>query len=258
MPVILDQAHPSYASLSKTQPYLIASHFATIPDRRIGILNLMPTKIETEHQLIKKLGTSPLHISIEWIRPESHVCTHTDPNHIHQFYKTIPQIIHKSFDGIIITGAPVELLDFSEVDYWPEFRDFLAWCTRSTSSTLHLCWAAQAGLYQRYGIEKQELQKKLFGVFSHENLKPHSPIMNGFDPIFRAPHSRHTQISIEDVARVSSLSILATSDRAGIYLIESEDSKEIYVTGHPEYASETLVKEYERDLQLHDKSVSRF
>ena len=211
------------------------------------MLNLMPTKIETETQLARLLGNTPLQVSLEFIHTRSHESKNTAKEHLFQFYKTFDEVKHRNYDGLIITGAPVELMPFEEVEYWPELCRIMEWSKTHTHSTFHICWGAQAGLYYHYGIQKYRLPEKLFGVFPHRVERRSSMLMRGFDETFMVPHSRHTTIRREDVEACPELKILASSEQAGIYAMATEGGKQVFITGHSEYDATTLEREYLRD-----------
>ena len=215
---------------------------------KILVLNLMPTKITTETQLIRLLSNTPLQIDLTLLRTASHQSTHTSADHMESFYRTFSQVREQRFDGMIITGAPVETMEFEEVDYWPELCQILDWTRTNVYSTMHICWAAQAGLYYHYGIRKHPTDSKVFGVFSHKAMDLRHPLLRGFDEVFMAPHSRHTFIKREDVLACKNLSLLAESDMAGVYMASSQDLRRVFVTGHSEYDAETLSREYFRDV----------
>ena len=214
---------------------------------KIAALNLMPTKITTETQLIRLLSNSSLQIEFTLLQTATHRSTHTPAEHMAAFYKNFDDICSQNFDGLIITGAPVENLDFDEVNYWDELCEIMEWSRNHVFSTLHICWAAQAGLNFHYGIPKYPLRKKLFGVFEHYALLPNHPIVRGFDEYFLAPHSRHTEVRESDIAEVPELEVVAKSDLAGAYIIAARDSRMLFVTGHSEYDYDTLANEYFRD-----------
>jgi len=216
---------------------------------RVLILNLMPTKIATETQLMRKLSNTPLQIQVDLLRTKSHEATHVSAGHLETFYRTFEDIENEHYDGLIITGAPVELMEFEEVDYWEELCRIMDWSSTHVHSTLHICWGAQAGLYYHYGIQKYRLPKKASGVFEHRLLKPKSPLVRGFDDRFYAVHSRNTDVKIEDVEAVDDLEIVAVSDEVGLYIVKSVDSRRFFVFGHPEYDTDTLKLEYERDVK---------
>lgn len=216
---------------------------------RIVILNLMPTKIETETQLLRLLGNSPLQVEVTLLHPKTHFSKNTPTSHIKSFYKTFDEICSEKFDGFIITGAPVENLEFEEVNYWKELTAIMKWSRKNVFSTYHICWGAQAGLYYHYGIQKYPLPEKMFGVFPHYKAKSNVKLLRGFDDIFYAPHSRHTMTRKEDILQQEELEILAESDVAGLYIAASKDGRQIFVTGHSEYDKDTLAKEYFRDIE---------
>ncbi|UNK17422.1 homoserine O-succinyltransferase [Paenibacillus sp. N3/727] len=214
---------------------------------RIAILNLMPTKETTETQLLRLIGNSPLQVDVVLLHPGSHTSKNTPAEHLESFYKTFEEVKHRRFDGMIITGAPVEQLHFEEVNYWNELTEIFEWSKRNVTSTLHICWASQAGLYYHYGVPKYSLSEKCFGVFSHTVNEPTVKLLRGFDEVFYAPHSRHTEVRREDVEQSVQLEILSESEEAGIYLVASKDGRQVFVTGHSEYDSDSLRWEYERD-----------
>jgi len=215
---------------------------------RLLILNLMPVKITTETHLLRMLSNTPLQVEVTLLNMLSHTSKNTPIEHLLTFYKTFDEVKHKRFDGLIITGAPVELLQFEEVDYWEELKMVMDWAEHRVTSTLFICWAAQAGLYYHYGIPKYELPKKMFGIFTHTLNNPRAPIVRNFDDEFLVPHSRHTEIRREDILKVPRLEIVAESAMAGVYLVRDLEKRRIFVTGHSEYDAETLREEYERDL----------
>lgn len=214
---------------------------------RIAILNLMPLKEETEVQLMRSLSNTPLQVDITFLTTASYVGKNTAANHLDKFYHTFEDVKDKKFDGLIITGAPVEQLAFDEVDYWPELVDIMEWSKDNVTSALHICWGAQAGLYYHYGIEKEPLEDKMFGVYEHKVLHRRHPLVRGFDDYFYAPHSRHTGIRKEDVENQEELTILAESKEAGLFIVLAREGKQIFILGHPEYDRLTLDKEYKRD-----------
>jgi homoserine O-succinyltransferase len=214
----------------------------------ILIMNLMPDKITAETQILRLIGNSPLQTNITFIHPKSHDSKNTSKDHLGTFYKYFSEIKSKKFDGLIITGAPVEQLDFEDVDYWEELCEVMEWSKSNVSSTFYICWAAQAGLYYHYGVKKYPLKEKMFGVFSHFVLKNNVKLLRGFDGSFFVPHSRHTEVKRKDILPLKELEILSESAEAGVYLVGSKDGKQFFVTGHSEYDSGTLKKEYGRDL----------
>ncbi|MCY7816759.1 homoserine O-acetyltransferase MetA [Bacillus haynesii] len=213
----------------------------------IVILNLMPQKIKTETQLLRMLGNSPLQVYFTFLIPSTHTPKHTPRQHLEQFYTTFSSIRDRKFDGMIITGAPIEHLEYEEVSYWEELQEILDWSKTHVTSTLHICWGAQAGLYHHYGIRKVKLPKKTFGVFEHRIMEKNERLVRGFEEFYYVPHSRHTDINMDDLKAVSRLKVLSISDEAGVCLIAS-DEKQVFLTGHPEYDTDTLKEEYERDL----------
>jgi homoserine O-succinyltransferase len=215
---------------------------------KIAILNLMPIKEDTEVQLMRSLSNTPLQVDATFVTTETYVGTHTPTSHLDQFYQTFDEIKNKKFDGLIITGAPVELMEFEEVTYWNELVKIMEWSKTNVTSTLHICWGAQAGLYYHFGIQKKTLENKLFGIFEHKVLKRKVPFVRGFDDIFYAPHSRYTTVSKEDIVKRDELTILAESDEAGVFIVIAGDGKQIFVMGHPEYDRISLDKEYKRDV----------
>ncbi len=216
---------------------------------KLLLLNIMPTKIVTETQIMRLLSNTPLQVEIDLLRMKTHVSKNTSDEHLQEFYKVFDEVKNYKYDGMIITGAPVEKLDFESVDYWDELKEIMEWTKHNVTSTLHICWGAQAGLKYHYNVPKYPLDKKMFGVFEHKVLKKKSKLLRGFDDTFYAPHSRHTEVRREDVEKVAELQILAESDVAGLYIVASKDRKNIFVTGHSEYDADTLHKEYVRDLE---------
>ncbi len=250
MPVRIPDRLPARTELEAENIFVMTNERAAHQDirpLRIAVLNLMPTKLVTETQLLRLLGNTPLQVDIVFIRMGTHQPKHTPIEHLDSFYEPLERVLDERFDGLVVTGAPVETLPFEEVDYWKELTTLFSWSRSNVWSTMHICWGAQAGLFYRYGIEKRELPRKMFGVFPHRALDLKNPLLRGFDEVFLAPHSRHTTISIDDVASHTSLQVLAVSDEAGLYLAASRDGREVYVTGHPEYDRLTLKTEYERD-----------
>lgn len=251
MPVNIPHALPARTTLESENVFVMSESRAVHQDirpLRIAIVNLMPTKIATETQLLRLLSNTPLQVRITLLRMDSHEARNTAREHLASFYATFDQVRDQKFDGLVVTGAPVELLPFEEVDYWPELREVMDWSATHAFSTLHVCWGAQAGLYHHYGIQKFPLPRKMFGVFQHRVLEPHSEILRGFDEEFPAPHSRHTEIRAADVHATRGLKVLAESDEAGVYLAASDDGRQVFVTGHPEYDRDTLKLEYDRDV----------
>jgi homoserine O-succinyltransferase len=215
---------------------------------RVAILNLMPTKIATETQLLRLLGNSALQVDVTLMHTATHESKNVDAEHLLEHYTTFERVRDQKFDGLIITGAPVEQMPFEEVDYWPEIAAIIDWAETAVSSTLNICWGAQAALYRRYGIPKHPLPRKMFGVFEHRTLAPTDRLMRGFDDVFLAPHSRHTEVRRADIDKVGEIAILAESDEAGVYIVGSSDGRHVFVTGHSEYDPLTLKAEYDRDV----------
>ena len=213
----------------------------------IGIVNLMPLKEDTELQILRSLSNTPLQVEVSFITLATHESTHTSVSHLNKFYQTFDEIKDENFDGLILTGAPVEQIEYEDVDYWEEISKIMEWSKTHATSTLHLCWGAQAGLYYHYGIPKRMLDNKKFGVYAHKVQNRKVPLVRGFDDIFYAPHSRHTEVSKEDILKHKELTILAESEEAGVFLVIDEDGKQIFVMGHPEYDRYTLHNEYMRD-----------
>ena len=252
MPIRIPDALPATEILEGENIFVMTEFRALHQDirpLRVLILNLMPTKIATETQLMRKLSNTPLQIQVDLLRTKSHEATHVSAGHLETFYRTFEDIENEHYDGLIITGAPVELMEFEEVDYWEELCRIMDWSSTHVHSTLHICWGAQAGLYYHYGIQKYRLPKKASGVFEHRLLKPKSPLVRGFDDRFYAVHSRNTDVRIEDVEAVDDLEIVAVSDEVGLYIVKSVDSRRFFVFGHPEYDTDTLKLEYERDAK---------
>lgn len=252
MPIKIDDRLPAREKLEQENIFVMTESRAASQDIRplhIIILNLMPTKIETETQLLRLMSNTPLQVDVEFMHPASHKSKNTSQNHINKFYKTFDEVKDNKYDGMIITGAPVELLNFEEVDYWEELCQIFEWTKTNVYSTFHICWGAQAGLYYHHGIPKYILKEKMFGVFPHKPLDLYHPILRGFDESFFVPHSRHTEIRFEDIALCKDLQILTYSEQAGIHLVADLDCRNFYATGHSEYDAETLAREYFRDVE---------
>ena len=252
MPIKIPDSLPARATLESENIFVMTEYRAMHQDIRplnVLILNLMPTKIVTETQILRKLSNTPLQVQVELLRTSSYQSQHTDEDHLESFYTTFDQVRGQNFDGMIITGAPVENLDFTQVDYWEELCEIMAWTKTHVHSTLHICWGAQAGLYYHYGVEKHTLPAKLFGVFDHRVLKPSSPLFRGFDDVFQAPHSRYTEVYESDIRTIPELELLSVSGDAGVYAVKSVDSHQFFVMGHPEYDPDTLAREYFRDRE---------
>lgn len=251
MPIKIPADLPARAALESENIFVMTEDRAVRQDIRpleIAIVNLMPTKIATETQLLRLLGNSPLQVNITLLRTAAHESKNTPSRHLERFYKTFSEIRHRSFDGMIVTGAPVEHLPFEDVDYWQELLEIMAYANGHVYSTLYLCWAAQAALYYFYDVPKYLLPAKISGIFCHEVLFPECRLFRGFDDEFLAPHSRHTEVRAEDVLRKSRLRILAESGEAGLALVESVDHTQVFMTGHLEYDRGTLDAEYRRDM----------
>lgn len=251
MPIRIPDSLPATTILEKENIFVMTEYRAFHQDIRplkLLILNLMPTKIVTETQLLRKLSNSPLQVEVELLHTSSHISQNTDADHLSSFYTTFSKIKANKYDGMIITGAPVENLDFSDVDYWDELCEIMEWSKHHVHSTLHICWGAQAGLYYHYDIPKYSLDQKLFGVFSHTAIKKQSPLFRGFDDEFYIPHSRYTENRAEDILAKPQLELLAVSPQAGVFAVKSKDNRHFFITGHPEYDPETLSLEYFRDV----------
>ena len=252
MPIKIDDRLPAKESLENENIFVMTETRAQCQDIRplkILILNLMPTKIETETQLLRLLGNTPLQVDIELLQTATHKSKHTDEDHMLMFYKTFDEIKDKKYDGMIVTGAPVELLEFEEVDYWPELCEIFEWSKTNVYSTFHICWGAQAALYYHYGIPKHKLDKKMFGVFPHKPLDLYHPLLRGFDDCYNVPQSRHTETRFNDIALCKDLQILSYSEISGIHLISDLECRKFFATGHSEYDADTLAKEYFRDKE---------
>ena len=251
MPLIIPKTLPAYGVLGSENVFVMHKRRARtqhIRPLRIVALNLMPTKIATETQLARLLANSPLQVQLTLLHTASHAASHVPGGHMEAFYKTFDEIRGERFDGMIITGAPVEQMPFEEVDYWPELCQIMDFTRTNVYSTLHVCWGAQAALYHHFGIQKRPLPEKMFGIFPHRVTRPSNPLVRGFDEEFWAPHSRHTGIDEEQVKACKDLRVLAESDEAGIYLMSTDSGRQIFVTGHPEYERLTLDAEYRRDV----------
>jgi homoserine O-succinyltransferase/O-acetyltransferase len=251
MPVIIPETLPARAILESENIFVMGKHRAYHQDirpLRLAILNLMPTKVATETQLLRLLGNTPLQIEVVLLHMANHETRNTPQEHLLKHYFGFKQVQNQKFDGLVITGAPVEQMPFEEVDYWKDLQEIMDWSQQDVYSTLHICWAAQAGLYHRYGVPKYDLPAKMFGVYPHNVLVHNERLLSGFDDTFYAPHSRHTEIRRADVEKVNEVTILAESDEAGIYIVASKDRRQVYVTGHSEYDPLTLKSEYDRDV----------
>jgi homoserine O-succinyltransferase/O-acetyltransferase len=253
MPIKIPDNLPAAEILRNENIFVMGEDRAVHQDIRplkIAILNLMPTKIATETQLLRLLGNTPLQVEISLVRTLTHESKNTPVEHLETFYQTFDQIRDRKFDGMIITGAPVEHLEFEQVDYWQELVEIMDWTRRHVFSTLFICWAAQAGLYHWFGVPKYPLPHKMFGVFPHRARVSNVSLMRGFDDVFYAPHSRHTEIRRTDIEQTPGLQILAESEEAGVYIVSCCDGRRFFVTGHSEYDPQTLKREYDRDANL--------
>lgn len=251
MPLTLPDKLPAIDLLKKENIFVMDTTRATAQDirpLRIAVLNLMPLKITTETDLVRLLSNSPLQIELSFMKVKSHTSKNTPIEHMQAFYTDFEDMRDQKYDGFIITGAPVEHLDFEQVGYWEEITEIFEWARHHVTSTLYICWAAQAGLYHHYGIPKYPLEKKMFGIFKHAVSNPELPIFRGFDDEFYIPHSRHTEIRREDIERRPELRILAESDESGVYMVMAREGREFFLTGHSEYSPLTLDTEYRRDL----------
>ena len=250
MPIRVKSELPAREILERENIFVMDEHRAVHQDIRpiqIAILNLMPLKEETELQLLRSLSNTPLQVDVTFLTMNSHESKNTSTSHLNKFYLHFEDVRDKKFDGMIITGAPVENMEFEDVDYWKELTEIMAWSEKHVTSTIYLCWAAQAGLYYHYGLKKRQLPQKMFGLFWHRVLNRKIPLVRGFDDVFLAPHSRHTEVPIEDIRACGKITILAESDEAGFFLGMADDGRKIFVMGHPEYDRLTLDAEYKRD-----------
>lgn len=251
MPIRVQGELPAKEILERENIFVMDEHRAVHQDIRpieIAILNLMPLKEETELQLLRSLSNTPLQINITFLMVAGHEAKNTSTSHLNQFYVTFDEVKEKKFDGMIITGAPVEQMPFENVDYWDELVTIMDWTKSHVTSTIHLCWGAQAALYHHFGLEKRSLGKKMFGLFWHKVANRKIPLVRGFDDVFLAPHSRHTEVSAEDIHNCEELVVLAESEEAGVFLTMTKDGRQIFVMGHPEYDRVTLDGEYKRDM----------
>ncbi|SDH52317.1 homoserine O-acetyltransferase MetA [Alteribacillus bidgolensis] len=250
MPIKVPDHLPAKDILTKENIFVMNESRAYTQDIRplkILILNLMPLKETTETQILRMLGNTPLQVDVSFMHPDTHQSKNTPQEHLAAFYKTIDEVSYRKFDGMIITGAPVEKLPFETVDYWEELTKILEWSKTNVTSTLHICWGAQAGLYYHYGVPKYPLPKKKFGIYKHSVNNSNHNLLRGFDDVFYVPHSRYTETKREDVEKVEDLEILAESKEAGLYIVSAQNGKQIFVTGHSEYDTETLRDEFKRD-----------
>ncbi|MBD5098509.1 MAG: homoserine O-succinyltransferase [Clostridiales bacterium] len=252
MPIRVPDSLPAASVLEGENIFVMTEHRALHQDIRplnLLILNLMPTKIVTETQLLRKLSNTPLQVNVQLLQTKSHTPQNTDQAHLQSFYTTFDQVKEQQFDGMIITGAPVENLEFEEVDYWDELCQIMDWTRSHVHSTLHICWGAQAGLYHHYGIEKRTLPRKLSGIYEHTIIRKRSPLFRGFDDRFYAPHSRYTEVTMEQLLTKPELELLALSDEAGVFGAKSSDNRRFFIFAHTEYDDDTLAQEYFRDVK---------
>jgi len=251
MPIKIPDALPAVKVLSNENIFVMTEKRAITQDIRplkLLVLNLMPLKIDTETQLARVLGNTPLQIEMEFICTKTHNSKNTPQSHLISFYKHFDDVKDRKFDGMIITGAPVEMMEFEELDYWDELQEIMEWTKTNVHSTFHICWGAQAGLYYHFGINKYPLKEKLSGVYKHKVVRKPTMLLRGADDEFFAPHSRYTEVRLEDCKRVEELRVIAVSDKAGVYALATDNGRQIFITGHPEYDVDTLKKEYVRDV----------
>ncbi|MDF2844261.1 MAG: metA [Herbinix sp.] len=251
MPIKIQSELPAKKILEDENIFIMDETRARHQDIRplqIAILNLMPVKEDTEVQLLRSLSNTPLQVDVTFLTTGTYVGSHTPTSHLDQFYQTYEDVKDRRFDGLIITGAPVELMEFEEVTYWDELVKIMEWSKYNVTSTLHICWGGQAGLYYHFGIQKTTLDNKMFGIFEHKVLERRVPFVRGFDDVFYAPHSRHTTVSREDILKCQDLVILAESEEAGVFIVMAKNASQIFVMGHPEYDRVSLDKEYKRDV----------
>ncbi|WP_127589232.1 homoserine O-acetyltransferase MetA [Paenibacillus koleovorans] len=251
MPIKIPDHLPAKEILNEENIFVMDESVAYHQDIRplkIALLNLMPTKETTETQILRLIGNTPLQVEFVLLHPKTHTSKNTSPEHLEQFYKNFDDVKSEYFDGMIITGAPVEQMDFEDVNYWSELQEIMDWCNTNVTSTLYICWASQAGLYHHFGVPKYPLGEKIFGVFPHTASLKHVKLLRGFDEVFNVPQSRHTEVRREDIEKVEELEILSESDDSGVYIAATKDGKHIFVTGHSEYDPLTLKWEYDRDV----------
>lgn len=252
MPIKIPASLPANSVLQRENIFVMDEERADHQDIRplkIAILNLMPKKVETETQMLRLLSNTPLQIDLELLQMRSHVSRNTDDDHLFRYYKTLDDVKGQRFDGLIITGAPVEQMPFEEVDYWSELCQVFEWSKTNVYSTFHICWGAQAGLYYHYGIPKYDLPEKMFGIFPHTVEQPFHQLLRGFDELFYVPHSRHTEVREEDILKHPELEILTRSEESGVHIVADRSGRQFFVTGHSEYDRDTLATEYFRDLE---------
>lgn len=255
MPIRISSELPAFKTLGEENIFVMSKERAEHQDIRplkVIILNIMPKKIETECQLMRLLSNTPLQVDIDLLQMASHTSKNTSSHHLESFYKTFEEIKHRRYDGMIVTGAPVELLEFEKVDYWEEIKEIFEWSKTHVFSTLHICWAAQAGLYYHFGVPKYALPQKMFGIFPHKAEVSNCQLLKGFDDIFYVPHSRNTEIHREDIEKVSQLEILTSSEMAGVHIVANKNGRQYFITGHSEYDRDTIAAEYFRDV---DKGI---
>ena len=251
MPVKISDALPARSVLEQENIFVMTEKRAISQDirpLRLLILNLMPLKTSTETSLLRRLSNTPLQIEVDFLRTATYTSRHASAEYLEEFYKTFDEVKSHSYDGMIITGAPVETMEFGEVEYWEELCEVMEWAADHVFANLFLCWGAQAGLYHHYGIQKHMLDKKMFGVFTHKVRVLNTPLLRGFDDEFQAPHSRHTEVRESDISVVPDLEVLASGDESGLYIVASKDNRQVFVFGHPEYEADTLDLEYRRDV----------
>lgn len=252
MPINIPNNLPAYTTLLNENIFVMSHDRASKQDirpLRIAILNLMPTKIVTETQLMRLLSNTALQVDIDLIQTASHTSKNTSASHLHNFYTTFDKVRDMRYDGLIITGAPIEHLEYEEINYWDELKEILEWSKTNVYSTMHICWAAVAGLFYHYGVKKHLLDEKIFGVFPHKVTSHNNPLLNSFDDVFMVPHSRYTDIRREDIDSIPNLNLLSYSDECGVYLVADKTNRQIYITGHSEYDRDTLKNEYLRDIE---------
>ena len=252
MPIRIPSELPAFKTLGEENIFVMSKERAEHQDIRplkVVILNIMPKKIETESQLMRLLSNTPLQVDVELLQMASHVSRNTSSHHLGAFYKTFDEISDNRYDGMIITGAPVELLDFEQVDYWKEITNIMEWSKTHVFSTLYICWGAQAGLYYHYGIPKYTLEHKMFGIFPHRAEVSNCQLLRGFDDVFYVPHSRHTEVRREDIDRIPQLEVLTSSDIAGVHIVANKNGRQYFITGHSEYDRDTIANEYRRDVE---------
>lgn len=255
MPIRISSELPAFKTLGEENIFVMSKERAEHQDIRplkVIILNIMPKKIETESQLMRLLSNTPLQVDVELLQMASHVSKNTSSNHMEAFYKTFDEIKNCRYDGMIITGAPVELLEYEEVDYWKEICEIMEWSKTHVFSTIYICWAAQAGLYYHYGIPKYKLDQKMFGIFPHRAEVSNCQLLRGFDDVFYVPHSRNTEVRREDIERIPQLEILTVSDISGVHIVANKNGRQYFITGHSEYDRDTIANEYKRDV---DKGI---